>query len=63
MAAVIGATQASRRVLNEGDKRIGYLHLWVMRDEILGAMKDAMSGFSSAQVDAVIFDLRGGLWR
>lgn len=56
----IDSSADSRQVLNVRDKKVGYFHLWTARDVILQSLKDSLSAFESARVDALIIDLRGG---
>ncbi len=53
----LDATLASRRTIERGGKRLGYLHLWTQAgDEFRRALADALA----APSDGFVLDLRGG---
>jgi carboxyl-terminal processing protease len=60
MSAFMASSAASRRILNAGEKRVGYFHLWTAREAILQSLKDSLAAFEAARVDALIIDFRGG---
>lgn len=58
--ALIEATRASVRVLEIGERRVGYIHLWTGTHEEVLDILDAAVLERFADVDGVLFDLRGG---
>jgi len=60
LQAFVRSSAASRQILTAGDERVGYFHLWTARETILQSLKDSLSEFETARVDALIIDLRGG---
>jgi carboxyl-terminal processing protease len=60
ISAFVSSSAASRQILAAHGKRVGYFHIWTARDSILQSLKDSLSAFESARVEALIIDLRGG---
>ena len=54
------ASQASSRILTADGRRVGYFHVWAGGAAIREIMERALGDFESAEVDALIMDLRGG---
>jgi carboxyl-terminal processing protease len=64
--ALARATKASRRVLECGEQRIGYLHLWSGTHSVfLESLQDSIADAGEMSLDGFILDLRdgyGGAW-
>jgi carboxyl-terminal processing protease len=61
------ATESSKRIIECGDRRVGYLHLWSgTHDAFLVSLRDAIADAQAASLDGFVLDLRdgfGGAWR
>lgn len=56
----LNATKKSSRVIEQGSKKIAYMHLWTMaNDKFKGALEGFVYG-SARETDAFILDLRDG---
>lgn len=64
MRAFVDASIASAQTISidgaNGEKSVGYYHVWAARDQILRDFQANIDGFVAAEVDALIVDLRGG---
>ena len=58
--AYLDATKASARIIEVGNKRIGYVHLWTMANDEFKDMLDNLMVNKLHDTDGLILDLRDG---
>jgi C-terminal processing protease CtpA/Prc len=58
--SLLAAIRASVRVIDRGNRRVGYLRLWTFHDsEVMEIIAEALSGPELQGIDGLVLDLRG----
>jgi len=60
LKAYLTATERSARVIEVGDRRIGYVHLWTMANEAFKELLNQLVTTKLHETDGLILDLRDG---
>ena len=60
LRAFLNATEKSARILNLGNRRIGYVHLWTMANEAFRQTLEQLAEGKLHNTDGLILDLRDG---